>query len=135
MMLIGIDPHKFSHTATAVDPATHSYLGPVHIDASFTGCRKLLLWARQWAERRWAMGNTEGLGPHLALWLAAIGELVVDVGPTATARVRQLSPCGRRENDRIDAAAAACVAALHGDARPVHAETHADSLAAARRAS
>ena len=69
------------------------------------------------------------LGHHLALWLVAMGELVVDVAPAATARVRQLSRGGRRKNDRIDAAAAACVAALHGDARPVHAETHADSLA------
>ncbi|MEV0539713.1 transposase [Nocardia salmonicida] len=49
---------------------------------------------------------------------------MVDVVPAATARVRQLSGGGR-----IDAAAAASVAALHGDARPVLAETHVDSLA------
>ncbi|MGW0182600.1 IS110 family transposase [Nocardia sp. NPDC003345] len=129
MMLIGIDPHKSSHTATAVDPTTNSDLGSVRIDASFAGYRKLLAWARQWPERRWAVENAEGLGHHLALWLVAMGEMVVDVAPAATARVRQLSRGGRRKNDRIDAAAAACVAALHGDARPVHTETHADSLA------
>jgi hypothetical protein len=39
--------------------------------------------------------------------------------PTATARIRELSRGGRRKNDRIDAAAAACVAALQGDTRPV----------------
>ena len=43
---------------------------------------------------------------------------------TATARVRQLSRGGGRKNDRIDAAAAACVAALQGDARPLEAEGH-----------
>ena len=41
---------------------------------------------------------------------------------TATARVRELSRGGRRKNDVIDAAAAASVAALHGDANPVQAE-------------
>jgi transposase len=57
-----------------------------------------------------------------------MGEAVVDVAPAATARVRQLSRGGRRKNDRIDAAAAACVAVLHGDARQVRPESHADSL-------
>lgn len=41
---------------------------------------------------------------------------------TATARVRELSRGGRRKNDVIDAAAAASVAALHGDTTPVVAE-------------
>lgn len=41
---------------------------------------------------------------------------------TATARVRELSRGGRQKNDVIDAAAAASVAALHGDANPVVAE-------------
>ena len=48
---------------------------------------------------------------------------------TATARVRELSRGGGRKYDRIDAAATASVAALQGDARPVHPETTADSLA------
>ena len=129
MMLIGVDPHKSSHTATTVDPATNSDLGSVRVEATSAGYRRLLVWAGQWPDRRWAMENAEGLGHHLALWLVAMGEMVVDVAPAATARVRQLSRGGRRKNDRIDAAAAACVAALHGDARPVRAETHADSLA------
>jgi len=38
---------------------------------------------------------------------------------TATARGRELSRGGGRRNDRIDAAAAAWVAALPGDARPL----------------
>lgn len=43
--------------------------------------------------------------------------------------MRQLSRGGRRKNDRIDAAAAACVTALQGDAYPVRAEDSTDSLA------
>ena len=40
-----------------------------------------------------------------------------------------LSRGGGRKNDRIDAGAAACVAALQGDARPMQGEGHADALA------
>jgi transposase len=54
--------------------------------------------------------------------LIARGEQVVDVPSTATARIRELSRGGRRKNDVIDAAAAASVAALSGDANPVVAE-------------
>ncbi|WP_228835690.1 IS110 family transposase [Nocardia abscessus] len=83
----------------------------------------------QWPERTWAVENAGGLGHHLAGWLVSKGEVVVDVASAATARIRQLSRGGRRKNDRIDAAAAASVAALHGDARPVHAEKTTDSFA------
>ena len=43
---------------------------------------------------------------------------------TATARVRELSRGSRRKTDVIDAAAAASVAALHGDAAVVAGEDH-----------
>ncbi|WP_345353644.1 transposase, partial [Rhodococcus olei] len=64
-----------------------------------------------------------------AQWLLVLGELVLDVPTTSTARIRQLSRGGRRKNDRIDAAAAACVAALQCDARPVDPEGPTDVLA------
>jgi transposase len=66
--------------------------------------------------------NARGLGRHLAQWLLARGETVEDVPATATRRVRELSRGGRRKNDVIDAAAAASVAALHGNATTVDAE-------------
>jgi transposase len=69
------------------------------------------------------------MGHHLASWLLARGERVVDVPPRSTARVRQLSRGGRRKNDRIDAAAAACVAALAGDANPLQPDGPAEALA------
>ena len=65
------------------------------------------------------MENTRGLGRHLSQWLLARGEVVEDVPSTATARVREFSRGGRRKNDVIDAAAAASVAALQGEANPV----------------
>lgn len=34
MMLIGVDPHNSTHTATALDPATNSHQGSIRIDAA-----------------------------------------------------------------------------------------------------
>jgi transposase len=129
MMIIGVDPHKSTHTATAVDPQTNRAVASVRIEASLVDYRRLLRWARQFDHRRWAIENAEGLGRHLSSWLLARGEDVVDVPSTATARVRQLSRGGGRKNDQIDAAAAACAAALQGDGRPLQPEDLTDALA------
>jgi len=98
----------------------------VQIDATLAGYRQLLRWAARFEDRRWAMENARGLGRHRAQWLIARGEQVEDVPATATAtataRVRELSRGGRRKNDVIDAAAAASMAALAGDATPIAAE-------------
>lgn len=123
-MIIGIDPHKMSHTANAVDPATNSTAASLRVDASLAGYRELMRWAKEFPDRRWAVENARGLGRHLAQWLVARGEVVLDVPSTATARVRELSRGSRRKTDVIDAAAAASVAALHGDATAVTAEDH-----------
>lgn len=123
-MIIGVDPHKLSHTATAVDPLTNTAVTSLRVDASLAGYRELLRWGRQFGERRWAIENAKGLGCHLAQWLVARDEVVFDVATTATSRVRELSRGGRRKNDVIDASAAASVAALQGDAREVIAEDH-----------
>lgn len=66
---------------------------------------------------------------RLALWLVAIGETVVDVAPTATARVRQLS---RAVGDARTTASTLLPrqASQRCTAMPqVRPETHADSLA------
>ena len=52
MILIAVDPHKSSHTALAVDPAGRE-LGQLRVEAR--AHRRLLRWARQWPERRWAV--------------------------------------------------------------------------------
>jgi transposase len=122
MIIIGVDPHKRMHVASVVDPATNHQVAALQIEASLAGYRRLLRWADKFGERRWAVENAHGLGCHLAQWLLARGEVVADVPSTATARVRELSRGGRRKNDAIDAAAAASVAALQGEANPVLAE-------------
>ena len=122
MVIIGVDPHKRLHMASVVEPATNRRIAALQVEASLAGYRRLWKWAGGFGERRWAVENARGLGRHLAQWLVARGELVDDVASTATARVRELSRGGRRKNDVIDAAAAASVAALQGEANPVLAE-------------
>ncbi|MGY1934382.1 IS110 family RNA-guided transposase [Nocardia gipuzkoensis] len=129
MIILGVDPHKASHTAAAVDTPATTTIDTLTIASSATEYRRLLDWARRWPERYWAIENAEGLGHHLAQWLISRGETVVDIPPTATAKIRTLSRGGRRKNDPIDAAAAACVAAIRGDSRPVAIEDHTDALA------
>ena len=65
-MIIEVDPHKLSHTATAVDPLTNTAVASLRGDASIAGCRDLQRWADQFPERRWAIENAKGLGCHLA---------------------------------------------------------------------
>ena len=122
MVIVGVDPHKRMHVASVVEPVTNRQVAALEVEASLAGYRRLLKWAGTFGERRWAVENTRGLGRHLAQWLLARGEVVDDVPSTATARVRELSRGGRRKNDVIDAAAAASVAALQGEANPVLAE-------------
>jgi transposase len=112
MVLIAVDPHKSSHTALAVDPEGRE-LGQLRVDARER--RRLLCWARQWPERRWAVEGARGLGHGLSQWLVAEGESVVDVPARLVARVRLLSGGGK--SDRADARAIALAAqrvtALH----------------------
>lgn len=129
MVIIGVDPHKRTHTANAVRPATNTVIAALQIDASLAGYRRLLRWGARFESRRWAVENASGFGRHLAQWLVARGEHVEDVPSTATARVRELSRGGRRKNDVIDAAAAATVAALGGEANVVVAENLTTVLA------
>jgi transposase len=129
VVVIGVDPHKRTHTATAVQPGSHRVLATVQIEASLAGYRRLLRWAQAFESRRWAVENARGLGRHLAQWLIARREQVEDVPSTATARVRELSRGGRRKTDVIDAAAAAGVAAAAGDAQFVEGEDGTTLLA------
>ncbi|MER6976553.1 IS110 family transposase [Streptomyces carpinensis] len=129
MTLLGVDPHKSTHTATAVEAESNQQVGTLRIEASLTDYRRLLAWAKRWPQRKWAVENANGLGRHLAQWLIARGESVVDVPAAATSRARELSRGGRRKNDQIDAAAAATVACLQGDGRDVEPEDHTTALA------
>jgi transposase len=78
--MIGVDPHKGSHTAVAIGAAEEP-LGQVRVRASAAQAQRLLAWSAAWPQRTWAVGGAGGLG-HLLDWqLVAAGEQVLGVPP------------------------------------------------------
>jgi transposase len=122
-VMIGIDPHKASHTAAAIDRA-ECVLGEVRVRAAVGQVERLLAWAGVWPERTWAVENAGGLGYLLSQQLLAAGERVLDVPPKLAARVRLLATGDTNKNDPNDARSVA-VAALRSPAvKPVGVEDH-----------
>ncbi len=58
-VMIGIDPHKASHTAVAIDEK-EAPLGEVRVRASAAQAGRLVAWAASWPERTWAVVATRG---------------------------------------------------------------------------
>jgi transposase len=120
-VMIGVDPHKGSHTAVAISADEHA-LGRMRVRACPLQAGQLVAWAAAWPERAWAVEGAAGLGHLLAQQLVAAGEQVVDVPPKLAARVRLLEAGDTNKNDPNDAYSVA-VAALRSKApRPVLAE-------------
>ena len=122
-VVIGIDAHKASHTATAIGPGCVE-AATIRLRAARSTPEELLIWAAQWPERRWGVEGARGLGQLLAQQLVAAGEHVVDVPATLSARVRTLETGHGRKTDRIDARAVALVAAQRPDLPRVTADDH-----------
>jgi transposase len=126
-VVIGIDPHKSSHTAVAVG-LSEEQLGQPQVRACASQAGQLLAWAAAWPERVWAVEGAAGLGHLLAQQLVAAGERVLDVPPKLAARVRLLQAGDTNKNDPNDARSVA-VATLRSKAqRPVTGEDHAAVL-------
>jgi transposase len=121
--MIGIDPHKGSHTAVAVS-ADERQLGRLRVRASAEQARQLAEWAAAWPERTWAVEGARGLGHLLAQQLAAAGERVLDVQPKLAARVRLLAAGDTNKNDPNDARSVAIAALRSADCRQVQADDH-----------
>ncbi len=126
-VIIGVDPHKGSHTAVAIGAAEKA-LGQVRVRASAAQAERLLAWAAAWPNRTWAVEGAGGLGHLLAQQLVAAGERVLDVLPKLGARVRLLASANTNKNDPNDARSVA-IAALRSDAcRQVRPDDHATVL-------
>jgi Transposase len=110
VVMIGVDTHKGSHTAVAID-AAEVPLGQLRVRASAAQAGKLLEWAADWPDRTWAVEGVGGLGHVLAQQLVAAGEQVLDVQPKLGAPGRLLSSGTSNKNDPNDARSVA-VAAL-----------------------
>lgn len=122
-VMIGIDPHKGSHAAAAVD-AREEAVAELEVRASSRQTRELLAWAERFAVRRWAIESANGHGYLLAQQLVAAGEHVVDVPSTLSARVRVLDSTRSQKNDPNDARSVAIVALRQPNLRVVQAEDH-----------
>jgi transposase len=123
-VVIGIDPHKASHTAVAVDERELP-LGDVRVRASAVQTDQLLAWAQPWPQRTWAIENAAGLGYLLAQQLVTAGERVVDVQPKLAARVRLLASVASSKSDPHDARSVAIVALRSAGLPRVTVEDHA----------
>jgi transposase len=115
-VMIGIDPHKGSHTAFVID-GREKQLGQLRVRASAQQAEALLDWAGRWRQRTWAIEGARGLGNLLAQQLIAAGERVLDVPPKLAARVRLLDSGQINKTDENDARSVA-VAALRAHALP-----------------
>ena len=89
-VMIGIDPHKGSHTAVAISAAEEP-LSELRVRACVAQAERLLAWAAAWPQRTWAVEGAGGTGHLLAQQLVSAGERVLDVQPKLGARVRLLA--------------------------------------------
>ena len=80
-VMIGIDPHKASHTAVAIGAAEEP-LGELQVRACAAQAERLLAWAAAWPQRTWAVEGAGGLGHLLAQQLLAAGERVAMCRPS-----------------------------------------------------
>jgi len=125
-VMIGVDPHKATHTAVAISAAEEP-LGELQVRACAARAERLLAWAAAWPQRTWAVEGAGGLGHLLAQQLLAAGERVLDVPPELGARVRLLAAGDVNKNDPNDARSVA-VAALRSPVAEVRPDDHAAVL-------
>lgn len=109
MITVGIDPHKRTHTAAAVNAATGELVDELTVETDDRGHASLLAWARRLAdpdEPRFAVEDCRHVSGRLERFLVAQGADVVRVPPKLMAEVRR----GARQpgkSDGIDALAVA----------------------------
>ena len=129
MVMIGIDPHKRTHTAVAIDER-EGLIAERLVQARAGQVAELVAWADALGERErvWAIESAGGLGYLLSQQLLAAGEAVVDIPATLASRVRVLSSGRSEKNDPNDARSVAIAALRAPELVPVRVEDHATVL-------
>jgi transposase len=126
-VVIGIDPHKASHTAVAIDEGEDE-LSKVRVRATRRQVEQLLTWAEPFEKRTWAIESVGGLGYLLAQQLVAQGEEVLDVPATLASRIRLLATKRSNKNDPNDAHSIALAAMRSPTLRSVEPANHVEVL-------
>jgi transposase len=113
MTMIGIDPHKATHTAVAISD-DENVIDEFTLEASKDQVERLCDWASGYEKREWAVESANGLGYLIARQLVACGETVFDVPSVLASRVRLMGSGKSQKNDPNDARSIA-IAALRSD--------------------
>jgi len=114
-LVIGVDPHKQTHTAVAVRSGSGELVDERTAAARPAGYRELLAWAQTAGESRlWALEDVRSVSRGLERFLLSRGERVVRVPPKLMAGARK-NARGFGKSDPIDALAIARAALSHSD--------------------
>lgn len=106
-LIIGIDAHKDTHTAVAVDRTTAEVVGELQVAARDHGHAELLEWANAMdGDRVWAVEDCRSLSGGLEIAMLRAGELVIRVPPKMMSTYRK-SARSYGKSDPIDALAVA----------------------------
>lgn len=115
MIVVGIDPHKQTHTAVAIDAATGGVRGERTVRARSGGYEQLVAWARALDDERvFAVEDCRHVSGGLERHLIARGERAVRVAPKLMAAHRRTDRTFGK-SDPIDAKAVAMAALRHPD--------------------
>jgi transposase len=118
MIVVGVDPHKQTHTAVAVAEATGELIEQQTVGARTRGHEELLLWARRLGEdRTFAIEDCRHVSGSLERFLIARGERVVRVPPKLMGKARG-SARSFGKSDAIDALAVARAALREPELAP-----------------
>ena len=128
-VIIGIDPHKASHAACAIDRQRDRARASCRCAPGRVSSTSCSAWAAPFERRTWAIESAGGLGYLLAQQLVARGERVVDVPATLSSRVRLLGSGRSNKNDANDARAVAVAALRSPSLAAVRGEDHVDGVA------
>lgn len=126
-VIIGVDPHKASHTAVAIGGGEDE-IASKKVRATRNQVPQLLAWAEPFPARTWAIESAHGLGFLLAQQLVAAGETVVDVPATLVSRSRVLATGRSTKTDSNDALSVAVTALRNRSLRRVAPVDHRDLL-------
>lgn len=119
MIVVGVDAHKHTHTAVAIDPVAHRVLDHVTVAARDAGHRVLMQWAHGMdVDVVWAIEDCRHVTARLEGALLDAGECGVRVPPRLSAAMRGMTQ-SRGKSDPIDAESVARVALQRDDLAPI----------------
>jgi transposase len=101
MLVVGIDAHKRTHTAVAVDDLGKR-VGTRTVAATEAGHLELVRWAKSFGEHRFAVEDCRHISRRLERDLIGAGESLTRVPPKLMAKMRR-SARERGKSDPIDA--------------------------------